>query len=69
MGGGGARVLDGVRAGRGRACGAVMVTHEVGRGVALAGRVLVLRAGRPVLAEATAALGDGFRRRYEELVS
>ncbi len=46
-----------------------MVTHEVERGVALAGRVLVLRAGRPVLSEATAALGAGFRRRYEELVA
>ncbi len=31
--------------------GAVMVTHEVERGVALAGRVMVLRAGRPVLQE------------------
>ncbi len=65
----GARLLDGVLAELEPGCGAVMVTHEVERGVALAGRVLVLRAGRPVLSEATAALGAGFRRRYEELVA
>lgn len=65
----GARLLDGVLAELGPARGAVMVTHEVERGVAMAGRVLVLRAGRPVLSEATAGLGAGFRRRYEELVA
>jgi hypothetical protein len=42
----------------------------VERGVRLAGRVLVLRAGRPVLAEATAETdGAAFRARYEELVA
>ena len=65
----GARLLDGVIGDLGAARGAVMITHEVERGVAMAGRVLVLRAGRPVLSEGTAALGDGFRRRYEELVA
>jgi heme exporter protein A len=65
----GARLLDGVLAELGPARGAVMVTHEVERGVAMAGRVLVLRAGRAVLSEATAGLGAGFRRRYEELVA
>ena len=65
----GARLLDGVLAALGPGRGAVMITHEVERGVSLAGRVLVLRAGRPVLSDATAGLGDGFRRRYEELVA
>ncbi len=58
----GARLLDGVIGDLGATRGAVMITHEVERGVAMAGRVLVLRAGRPVLSEGTAALGDGFRR-------
>lgn len=66
----GARLLDGVLGDLGATRGAVMVTHEVERGVALAGRVLVLRAGRVVLQEATGS-GDGaaFRTRYEELVA
>jgi len=46
-----------------------MVTHEVERGVRLADRVLVLRAGRPVLSETAAADGAAFRARYEELVA
>jgi ABC-type uncharacterized transport system ATPase component len=47
-----------------------MVTHEVERGVAIAGRVLVLRAGRVVLEEATGRSdGGAFRTRYEELVA
>ena len=50
--------------------GVVMVTHEVERGVALAGRLLVLRAGRTVLSEPTGAVdGSAFRARYEELVA
>jgi hypothetical protein len=48
----------------------MMVTHEVERGIRLAGRVLVLRAGRPVLSEPTSpADGAAFRARYEELVA
>jgi heme exporter protein A len=66
----GARLLDGVLADLGPDRAAMMVTHEVERGVRLAGRVLVLRAGRPVLAEATAETdGAAFRARYEELVA
>ena len=66
----GARLLDGVLGDLGASRGAVMVTHEVDRGVALAGRVLVLRAGRVVLHENTAgADGAAFRARYEELVA
>ena len=48
----------------------VIVTHEVERGVALAGRVLVLRAGRAVLSEPRRGPdGAAFRARYEELVA
>jgi heme exporter protein A len=66
----GARLLDRVLADLGPARGAVMVTHEVERGVALAGRVMVMRAGRVVLREDTAgADGPAFRTRYEELVA
>lgn len=66
----GARLLDRVLADLGPDRGAVMVTHEVERGVALAGRVLVMRAGRVVLQEPTgAADGAAFRARYEELVA
>ncbi len=66
----GARLLDGVLGDLGSSRGAVMVTHEVERGVSLAGRVLVLRAGRVVL---DGPIGDegpaAFRARYEELVA
>jgi heme exporter protein A len=67
----GARLLDGVLADSASAGrGVVIVTHEVERGVALAGRLLVLRAGRAVLQEATGAVdGAAFRARYEELVA
>jgi ABC-type multidrug transport system ATPase subunit len=66
----GARLLDRVLADLGPERGAVMVTHEVERGVALAGRVLVMRAGRVVLQEPTRdADGAAFRARYEELVA
>lgn len=66
----GARLLDGVLGDLGADRGAVMVTHEVERGVELADRVLVLRAGRAVLTESlTGAQGPAFRRRYEELVA
>lgn len=58
-------VLAAERAGR----STVMVTHDVERGIAGADRALVLRAGRPVLAE---EVGDTdpveFRARYEEMV-
>jgi heme exporter protein A len=65
----GARLLDTVLGDLGAARGAVMVTHEVERGVALAGRVLVLRAGRVVLDEPVAGEAAAFRARYEELVA
>jgi ABC-type nitrate/sulfonate/bicarbonate transport system ATPase subunit len=65
----GARLLDGVLGDLGPRRAAVMVTHEVERGVTLAGRVLVLRAGRAVLSEATGEPAPAFRRRYEELVA
>ena len=66
----GGRLLDGVLADLGAERGAVMVTHDVERGVALAGHALVLRAGRVVLSEALAGVdGADFRRRYEELVA
>ena len=65
----GARLLDGVLARRDPGRGVVIVTHEVERGVALAGRVLVLRAGRPVLCEPPGGDGAAFRARYEELVA
>jgi heme exporter protein A len=65
----GARLLDGVLADAARDRGVVIVTHEVERGVALAGRLLVLRAGRAVLSEPTPRVDRaGFRARYEELV-
>jgi ABC-type multidrug transport system ATPase subunit len=66
----GARLLDRVLGDLGPGRGAVIVTHEVERGVELAGRAMVLRAGRVVLAESLAgAEGPAFRRRYEELVA
>jgi heme exporter protein A len=65
----GARLLDGVLGDLGTGRGAVIVTHEVERGVSLADRVLVLRAGRAVLSETTGEPPPAFRRRYEELVA
>lgn len=66
----GAHLLDGVLADLGPSRGAVMVTHEVERGISLAARVLVLRAGRVVLQEPTNGTAPGaFRVRYEELVA
>ena len=66
----GARLLDGVLADLGQGRGAMIVTHDVERGLALAGRVLVLRAGRAVLSEPTgSADGPAFRALYEELVA
>lgn len=66
----GTRLLDAVLGDLGPGRGAVMITHEVERGVELAGRVLVLRAGRPVLSEPLAGVAPpAFRRRYEELVA
>jgi heme exporter protein A len=66
----GAHLLDAVLADASRDRGVVIVTHEVERGVALAGRLLVLRAGRTVLSEPTGEVdGSAFRARYEELVA
>jgi heme exporter protein A len=66
----GAHLLDAALADASRDRGVVIVTHEVERGVALAGRLLVLRAGRTVLSEPAGAVdGSAFRARYEELVA
>jgi heme exporter protein A len=66
----GAHLLDGVLADASAGRGVVIVTHEVERGVALAGRVLVLRAGRAVMAGPIGGVdGAAFRARYEELVA
>jgi heme exporter protein A len=66
----GARLLDRLLEDAGDGRGVVIVTHEVERGVAIAGRLLVLRAGRAVLSEATGSVtGPAFRARYEELVA
>jgi heme exporter protein A len=66
----GARLLDGVLGDLGAERGAIIVTHEVERGVELAGRALVMRGGRTVLSESlSGAEGPAFRRRYEELVA
>jgi ABC-type multidrug transport system ATPase subunit len=66
----GARLLDRLLADGGPSRGVVIVTHEVERGLSLAGRILVLRAGRVVLSERTEAVGgSAFRTRYEELVA
>jgi len=67
---GGARLLDEVLGDLGPGRGALMVTHEVERGVRVAGRALVLRAGRTVLSEPFGGEDPAtFRRRYEELVA
>lgn len=66
----GARLLDRLLADLGAERGAVMVTHELERGLSVSHRVLVLRGGRVVLDEPTDGAGTGaFRARYEELVS
>jgi heme exporter protein A len=66
----GAHLLDALLAEAGRDRGLVIVTHEVERGVALAGRLLVLRMGKPVLSERVGqADRAAFRARYEELVA
>jgi len=66
----GAALLDRVLADRERGRSAVMVTHEVERAVALADRVVVVRAGRIALEEPTAGLDPAaFRARYQALVA
>ncbi len=65
----GAALLDRVLADREGGRSAVMVTHEVERAVALADRVVVVRAGRIALEEPTADLDPAaFRARYQALV-
>ncbi len=65
----GATLLDRVLAEARGAQAVVLVTHDVGRGLALADRVLVLRAGRLVLEAPTAGLDPAaFRAEYEALV-
>jgi heme exporter protein A len=66
----GAGFLDAVLARRDGGRGVVLVTHDLGRAVSLADRVIAMRAGRIALEEPTAGLDqDAFRRRYEELAA
>ena len=65
----GAELLDALLGAERATRTVVLVTHDVERGVALADRVMVLRAGRAVLDEAAAGLDpSAFRERYEALV-
>jgi heme exporter protein A len=62
----GAALLDRVLADRESGRSAVIVTHEVERAVAMADRVVVLRAGRAALEAVTRGLDPAaFRARYE----
>ncbi len=64
-----AQLLDGLLGQERGARSVVLVTHDVERGVALADRVMVLRAGRVVLDErADGRDPAAFRERYEALV-
>ncbi len=48
----------------------LLVTHEVERGIALADRAIVMRAGRVVLDEPVAGADPAaFRARYERLIA
>lgn len=65
----GAALLDRQIADRPAGRGIILVTHEVERGIALADRAMVLRAGRCVLDEDVAGTDPAaFRRRYEDLI-
>lgn len=64
----GARMLDAALVAPRPGRAVMLVTHEVERGVALADRVLVLRAGRCVLDAPAPADPAAFRARYEELI-
>lgn len=62
----GRRVLDELLEERREAAGVVVVTHDLDRAVALADRVVALRAGRAVLHETTSGLSAGrLRALYE----
>jgi heme exporter protein A len=66
----GAALLDRVLADRQSGRSAVIVTHEVERGIALADRLVVLRGGRVALEEPTAGLDPAaFRARYEAVAA
>ena len=66
----GAGLLDRVLADRESGRSAVIVTHEVERAIALADRLIVLRAGRVALEEPTSGLEPAaFRARYQALVA
>ncbi|MEQ9336378.1 MAG: ATP-binding cassette domain-containing protein, partial [Miltoncostaeaceae bacterium] len=66
----GTALLDRLIRGRPPHRGILLVTHEVERGIALADRAMVLRAGRLVMAEDVAGADPaGFRRRYEALIA
>jgi heme exporter protein A len=66
----GAALLDRVLAGARGAQAVVLVTHDLERVLPVAGRVLVLRAGRAVLSAPTAGLDPAaFRAEYEALVA
>jgi len=66
----GAALLDRVLSAARGAQAVVLVTHDLERGLALAGQVLVLRAGRAVMRASTAGLDPAaFRAEYEALVA
>jgi heme exporter protein A len=66
----GARLLDGLLGDTAAGRSVVMVTHELGRALALADRVMVMRAGRVVHLEDTAATDTAaFAERYRELTA
>jgi heme exporter protein A len=66
----GRRLLDDLLADAQGSRALVIVTHDVEQALALAGRVVALRAGRAVIDEPTAGLDPaGFRLRYERLVA
>jgi len=65
----GGALLDDLLARRRPGRGVLLVTHEVERGVMLADRVMVLRAGRCVLSEPASDDPRVFRRRYEGLIA
>jgi heme exporter protein A len=65
----GAELLDRLLSGARGAQSVVLVTHDLERGLALASRVLVLRAGRAVMAGPTAGIDPAsFRAEYAGLV-
>lgn len=64
----GAALLDAALQERREGRAVLLVTHEIEHGLALADRVMVMRRGRCVLAQAVPADRAGFRRHYEALI-